>query len=784
MHQKLPINLIFVFSTLSHSASALTGTGSRVSHGTSLGTGLISSPSSSEGMFANSTSPAVTGTLMQTTSLFETSLAATSTSSRIPSLSSRTSAVATSDPVSSSLAISLQSQKATSTPGATTDSTVITSQTTSLPVSTSSGAIGPTQTPVSSSTLSTTTPVPTTTFTVFPTVSVSTITDSTVTTGSHVDITTSGKVTHVPALPDSKHGCWFCPPGPGGFVIPGFAIPGVYPPGGPPAGFPTPFPAITVGPNGDPTYDDEPTSKPTNDPSSDPTSRPTSSARSSGSSTASSCGATTVTDCSTSLSYGVNTAGSTTATSTVSSCSARSGCSITGSTTISSTASTSTGCWTFDYSFDSGTDPDSSSDDSLAKRNVHGISGRRLGVLDRRGPSEPVSVVGAKNKCTLSMNGAAATVTIPAYPGANDLEGHNPAGAVWWYVPTTSASAGGCPTLTMTQFPDAAALTAAPVMTGTGGSGGTYKLGGIQTPLVNVDHVYELKFFKNFVDSLVDGGQITCTDFNDFFMAEDLSIGNGVPRFQALYNAVPGNDNPDFCGMDSRINAVKGWLFNNKLTGLPNTKKLSDDNKIQLLNEIAAAVDVTNNADIAALLQKTNTRVYEAWRGIDNLVAAQAACNAPAPKPSNSPNAGWADVYSSYMTSLFSTQNVQISRQLNSMTNTKFYKSPGPVTKAIKAFTDAYPTGKWTYDANALLAWPTTSAANIQRRDAPACSRPTSVSTPASSSAAHATSTPLTTTTGPPSSTVSTTSTSIDSSSPPSSTVAPSPTATFSCVKA
>lgn len=52
--------------------------------------------------------------------------------------------------------------------------------------------------------------------------------------------------------------CWFCPPGSDGIVLGGLSGPGIFTPTGPPPGFPTPFPAITIAPNGDPSYESFP----------------------------------------------------------------------------------------------------------------------------------------------------------------------------------------------------------------------------------------------------------------------------------------------------------------------------------------------------------------------------------------------------------------------------------------------------------------------------------------------------------------------------------------------
>jgi hypothetical protein len=94
------------------------------------------------------------------------------------------------------------------------------------------------------------------TYSIFPTATPSAITTGTTTysTGGHL-------LGGIPVLAPKGPHCWFCPPGPPnilGWDLPGFKLPGIYPPGGPPADWPTPFPAITVGPNGDPTFESEP----------------------------------------------------------------------------------------------------------------------------------------------------------------------------------------------------------------------------------------------------------------------------------------------------------------------------------------------------------------------------------------------------------------------------------------------------------------------------------------------------------------------------------------------
>lgn len=122
--------------------------------------------------------------------------------------------------------------------------------------------------------------------------------------------------------------CWFCPPGTGGFKIVGIPGPGVFPPPSPPPAFSMPFPTLTIGPEGDPTY--EPPPKPTN-PSSELSSQ-------SSETTSKSCSTETVTQTTYYVSYSTDDAGSTVATATTSTESSElAGCSITAAVATSTT---------------------------------------------------------------------------------------------------------------------------------------------------------------------------------------------------------------------------------------------------------------------------------------------------------------------------------------------------------------------------------------------------------------------------------------------------------------
>lgn len=121
--------------------------------------------------------------------------------------------------------------------------------------------------------------------------------------------------------------CWSCPPGSNGIILRGFPGPGIFPPAGPPPGFATPFPAITIAPNGIPSYQSS---------SPDPTKPSVSTNDITSTSGSRSCTTATVTRITYFVSFATDDAGSTVTTATTSTFSSTfSGCT---ATTITATS--------------------------------------------------------------------------------------------------------------------------------------------------------------------------------------------------------------------------------------------------------------------------------------------------------------------------------------------------------------------------------------------------------------------------------------------------------------
>ncbi|KAH7237867.1 meiotically up-regulated gene family-domain-containing protein [Fusarium solani] len=135
----------------------------------------------------------------------------------------------------------------------------------------------------------------------------------------------------------------------------------------------------------------------------------------------------------------------------------------------------------------------------------------------------------------------------------------------------------------------------------------------------NVDHVWELKFFTDFFESFLPGRSnshpsLNCDDFNAVFPSCILTT---------VANQVPGPNNAEFVAMQKDLNNMKGAMF--KPGELANKKftdhfSASTDTKIQALQAIGISVDIFNQAQVVALFDRTNQRMYSTFQGIDNRV--------------------------------------------------------------------------------------------------------------------------------------------------------------------
>jgi len=147
------------------------------------------------------------------------------------------------------------------------------------------------------------------------------------------------------------------------------------------------------------------------------------------------------------------------------------------------------------------------------------------------------------------------TLTENVYPRVADFATPDLQGRVSQYYVVTSpqAPAGGgqCPAPYIYSTDNVAAASA-----NAGGPAYSTVTQRGKDPWVNSDHVYEVKFLKEFMTYMLSQGNVACNDFNNFFWSND--------RLKNLYTYMPGFnpgtnlDYPDFAAMDQFINGRKG----------------------------------------------------------------------------------------------------------------------------------------------------------------------------------------------------------------------------------
>ncbi|KAK7512104.1 hypothetical protein IWZ03DRAFT_431617 [Phyllosticta citriasiana] len=577
--------------------------------------------------------------------------------------------------------------------------------------------------------------------------------------GSHSDSVSEDKhgnkhTIHFPVLPG---GCWFCPPGPPGFRLPELTLPGIYPPGKPPGPGWMSLPALTIDVDGNPKFEPEPL-----DPDSTPasasatatsdsesatpsqstssssdlsisssdsiessasSSESTSSSQLTGSSqltsspaSTSSCATTTTQICSTLTSFGVDASGSTTTTRVASTCSPTIGCSVLASNTATATtASASSGCWEYNFKLD---DQEFESEDEQS--------------FQESNPEAAASGFGHVGGCTFTRqeydpaHGSSTTIPITihiaSWPDATFLASSSDA-TEWFAATMASETEGACPTLTYKKFDNVASLTASPIMTGVGGIPATYSLDG-HKPSVSVDHAYDIPLVLEFLESIMAAqSDLTsfCDSFNAFFIASDPAYDN-LPRLQRLFNDAANAYSNDYA-VDSVLNDIKAKLLAN-LDGLrggqDGTKQvgstnvtMSDSEKLQVLNEIAAAVALINDDGVTSRFNITNIAYRAGFMAIDQLGENPGCSAATLPAPSSGA-LGWADAYTNFMNSKLAQQNTAISEHIESIVATQggwFTQTADQegnlnlAGRGLEAFKTGYPSSMWTMNTASMLSW-------------------------------------------------------------------------------
>ncbi|KAL8773774.1 MAG: hypothetical protein Q9209_001542 [Squamulea sp. 1 TL-2023] len=270
----------------------------------------------------------------------------------------------------------------------------------------------------------------------------------------------------------------------------------------------------------------------------------------------------------------------------------------------------------------------------------------------KRRPDAPMVTI---NKCMLQTpNGV--PVTIPAYPGGFEFYNSdigNQLGSLTtisrYYRSTTVGSPACTPTITKI---DAA--------------GWTFSQSGNvpENDKISVDHAYEIGFLKSFMESIIDKTNgMTCKDANTQFFDRGNCQAN---RMEPIFGSLPSFKNPDFIAMSQWLNGdAKGWVlgptYDPQLGGanLPGSKVRPFDSwktamdkvkrKMAFAQILVEAALIINADNTIAAMQKTNNRIYAAFKDYDTYLSQHAGL----PRA----NFGWAAKYKTYMDNYVNFRN-------------------------------------------------------------------------------------------------------------------------------
>ena len=175
-------------------------------------------------------------------------------------------------------------------------------------------------------------------------------------------------------------------------------------------------------------------------------------------------------------------------------------------------------------------------------------------------------------------------------------------------------------------------------------------------------------------------------------------------------------------GFDENVNGVKGKFFN---AGLPDIQKIqtpaSDpnwlDKNLNLWNDMGMAMAYLDIPVVANLYKIVNTAMYEALLAFNDIQL----CEAPTEKTD------WAATYKSWMPAFLSSQQASIQAYASALTavvtnnpaaTVDAENNPNLYATAFNGLKSMYNPASMTFDQGALLTWPVTATADIQKRAA------------------------------------------------------------------
>ena len=274
-------------------------------------------------------------------------------------------------------------------------------------------------------------------------------------------------------------------------------------------------------------------------------------------------------------------------------------------------------------------------------------------------------------------------------------------------------------------------------------------IGGVGPYAVDVDHVYESRlldmFFSEQLQQLKWQGRnkpkkpsITCADIQTIFdEEEDPNNPELGTRLNVLFSNIASYEHPDFLGMQGILNKRKSKIWDRNFSPrndapfrLP--QGFDPETCKQILANFAIVLQILNHPDVHRLYQATNSRIYQAFHVIDELIQSRYnnPCEDPIPpfldSDGNKLSATWAGSYSTWMNNKISSQNVKLqstaTQGLKSIPTEDSENIPADQKARIpqwssymSSFNAKYPVAAMTLPA--VSDWPVrTGAANLQMR--------------------------------------------------------------------
>lgn len=267
-----------------------------------------------------------------------------------------------------------------------------------------------------------------------------------------------------------------------------------------------------------------------------------------------------------------------------------------------------------------------------------------------------------------------------------------------------------------------------------------WTIGGSGDYATNIDHLYEVQllnmfFYARMIQAPGSQYSISCDDIQKVFdEVDDRTQPELGTRLNVTFNKLASYANPEFLGMSELLNTKKSKFFGFKVkTDLkkgdaPIQVTKDPDNTNRQLAQFALTLSILNDPPVWSLFETTNTRIYQQFQRVDQLIEYRANNNCadkfldPAGELLA---ANWADSYQSWMNNKITTINVALQivakkavASIPTENSPKFQVLPAQVANIAAIWAPrlanllgAFPVEKMKLPA--LTEWPAPSPANF-----------------------------------------------------------------------